>query len=113
MYNGEKLIDRPLRWGMVGGGRTDQVGYKHRTGALRDNTSYRLVCGAFVAQLLVARCAADRVLDSAFQLIGFPAQFIVIDHYDAPPKLSRCWPVRAAARLVPPVNRGDGTRLGS
>lgn len=47
MYNGEKLIDRPLRWGMVGGGRTGQVGYKHRTGALRDNTTYRLVCGAF------------------------------------------------------------------
>ena len=47
MYNGEKLIDRPLRWGMVGGGRTGQVGYKHRTGALRDNTAYRLVCGAF------------------------------------------------------------------
>ena len=32
---------------MVGGGRTGQVGYKHRTGALRDNTSYKLVCGAF------------------------------------------------------------------
>jgi predicted dehydrogenase len=47
MYNGEKLIDRPLRWGMVGGGRTGQVGYKHRTGALRDNAAYRLVCGAF------------------------------------------------------------------
>ena len=47
MYNGEQLIDRPLRWGMVGGGRTGQVGYKHRTGALRDNTTYRLVCGAF------------------------------------------------------------------
>ena len=47
MLNGEKLIDRPLRWGMVGGGRTGQVGYKHRTGALRDNTAYRLVCGAF------------------------------------------------------------------
>jgi len=47
MYNGEKQIDRPLRWGMVGGGRTGQVGYKHRTGALRDGTTYRLVCGAF------------------------------------------------------------------
>jgi predicted dehydrogenase len=31
---------------MVGGGRTGQVGYKHRTGALRDG-SYQLVCGAF------------------------------------------------------------------
>ena len=47
MLNGEKLIDRPLRWGMVGGGRTGQVGYKHRTGALRDHTAYRMVCGAF------------------------------------------------------------------
>jgi predicted dehydrogenase len=47
LLHGEKLIERPLRWGMVGGGRTSQVGYKHRTGALRDNTAYRLVCGAF------------------------------------------------------------------
>lgn len=31
---------------MVGGGRTGQVGYKHRTGALRDGT-YRLLAGAF------------------------------------------------------------------
>lgn len=46
MLNGEKQISRPLRWGMVGGGRTGQVGYKHRTGALRDGT-YQLVAGAF------------------------------------------------------------------
>ena len=46
MLNGERLIERPLRWGMVGGGRTGQVGYKHRTGAQRDGT-YSLVCGAF------------------------------------------------------------------
>ncbi|WP_020683007.1 Gfo/Idh/MocA family protein [Marinobacterium rhizophilum] len=46
MLNGEKKIARPLRWGMVGGGRTGQVGYKHRTGALRDGT-YQLVAGAF------------------------------------------------------------------
>jgi predicted dehydrogenase len=46
MLNGETSIGVPLRWGMVGGGRTGQVGYKHRTGALRDGT-YRLVCGAF------------------------------------------------------------------
>lgn len=46
MLNGERSIKAPLRWGMVGGGRTGQVGYKHRTGALRDGT-YRLVCGAF------------------------------------------------------------------
>jgi len=47
MLNGEKKIDRPLRWAMVGGGRTGQVGYKHRTGALRDNTAFALVAGAF------------------------------------------------------------------
>lgn len=46
MINGERLTARPLRWGMVGGGRTGQVGYKHRTGALRDGT-YQLVAGAF------------------------------------------------------------------
>lgn len=46
MINGERTIERPLRWGMVGGGRTGQVGYKHRTGALRDGT-YQLLAGAF------------------------------------------------------------------
>lgn len=47
MINGEKKIARPLRWGMVGGGRTGNVGYKHRLEALRDNTAFELVCGAF------------------------------------------------------------------
>lgn len=47
MLNGERKIARPLRWAMVGGGRTGQVGYKHRSGALRDNTAYKLVAGAF------------------------------------------------------------------
>ena len=47
MVNGEKKTKRPLRWGMVGGGRTSQVGYKHRSGALRDNTAFSLVAGAF------------------------------------------------------------------
>lgn len=46
MINGERRIERPLRWGMIGGGRTGQVGYKHRTGALRDGT-YQLLAGAF------------------------------------------------------------------
>ena len=46
MLNGEKSIERPLSWGMVGGGRTGQVGYKHRTSALRDGT-YQLKAGAF------------------------------------------------------------------
>lgn len=47
MLNGEKKIERPFRWGMVGGGRTGNVGYKHRLGALRDNTAFTMVCGAF------------------------------------------------------------------
>ena len=47
MLIGERKIARPLRWAMVGGGRLSQVGYKHRCGALRDNTAYQLVAGAF------------------------------------------------------------------
>lgn len=47
MLNGEKSIPRPLRWAMIGGGRLSQVGYKHRSGALRDNTAFQLVAGAF------------------------------------------------------------------
>lgn len=47
MLNGEKSISRPLRWAMIGGGRLSQVGYKHRSGALRDNTAFRLVAAAF------------------------------------------------------------------
>lgn len=34
MLNGERIISKPLRWAMVGGGRLSQVGYKHRIGAL-------------------------------------------------------------------------------
>jgi predicted dehydrogenase len=47
MIIGEKKIERPLRWGMIGGGRTSNVGYKHRLGALRDNTAYTLTASAF------------------------------------------------------------------
>lgn len=47
MLNGEKKIARPIRWAMVGGGRTGNVGYKHRLGAMRDNTAFTLVAGAF------------------------------------------------------------------
>ncbi|MCA1177415.1 MULTISPECIES: Gfo/Idh/MocA family protein [unclassified Pantoea] len=47
MLNGEKSIPRPLRWAMIGGGRLSQVGYKHRSGALRDNTAYQMVASAF------------------------------------------------------------------
>ncbi len=29
-------VDSPIRWGMVGGGRGSQIGYIHRSAALRD-----------------------------------------------------------------------------
>ena len=47
MQIGEKKIERPFRWGIVGGGKTSQVGYKHRLGAMRDNTSFILTAAAF------------------------------------------------------------------
>ena len=56
MLNGEKKIARPLRWGMIGGGRTGQVGYKHRTGALRDNTTYESI--KFRGELRLRRLAS-------------------------------------------------------
>jgi predicted dehydrogenase len=46
MINGIKPLGRSLRWGMVGGGGTSQIGYIHRSAALRDNT-FTLVAGAF------------------------------------------------------------------
>ncbi|MFT0802825.1 Gfo/Idh/MocA family oxidoreductase [Bacillus swezeyi] len=46
MINGEKNIEKPIRWSMVGGGRSSQIGYIHRSAALRDN-NFELVAGAF------------------------------------------------------------------
>lgn len=46
MINGEKTLDYPIRWAMIGGGRGSQIGYIHRSSALRDN-SFKLVAGAF------------------------------------------------------------------
>ena len=46
MINGERVTDRPIRWAMVGGGRGSQIGYIHRSAALRDRT-FDLVAGAF------------------------------------------------------------------
>ncbi len=46
MINGTKAVDRALRWGMVGGGGTSQLGYIHRSAALRDN-NFQLLAGAF------------------------------------------------------------------
>lgn len=36
----------PIRWGMVGGGRGSQIGYSHRSAALRDR-AFALLAGAF------------------------------------------------------------------
>lgn len=46
MINGEKVLDHSIRWAMVGGGRGSQIGYIHRSAALRDRT-FQLVAGAF------------------------------------------------------------------
>lgn len=46
MINGEHLVPAPIRWGMVGGGRGSQIGYIHRSAALRDGV-FALVAGAF------------------------------------------------------------------
>lgn len=46
MINGERVIIEPIRWAMVGGGRGSQIGYIHRSSALRDR-SFQLVAGAF------------------------------------------------------------------
>jgi hypothetical protein len=45
MLNGMKPLSRSLRWGMVGGGATSQIGYSHRCAALRDNV-FTLLAGA-------------------------------------------------------------------
>lgn len=46
MYYGEKRIKDPIRWGMVGGGQGSQIGYIHRSAALRDH-NFQLLAGAF------------------------------------------------------------------
>jgi predicted dehydrogenase len=46
MINGEQVIERPIRWAMVGGGQGSFFGYTHRSGALRDR-SFDLLAGAF------------------------------------------------------------------
>ncbi|NCA98332.1 MAG: Gfo/Idh/MocA family oxidoreductase [Clostridia bacterium] len=46
MINGERTYERPIRWAMVGGGRGSNIGYIHRSAALRDRR-FELVAGAF------------------------------------------------------------------
>ncbi len=46
MFNEEERLEKPLRWGMAGGGRGSQIGYIHRNSAARDGL-FHLVAGAF------------------------------------------------------------------
>ena len=46
MINTEAGAVRPIRWAMVGGGRGSQIGYSHRSAALRDRV-FDLQAGAF------------------------------------------------------------------
>ncbi|WP_026691954.1 Gfo/Idh/MocA family protein [Peribacillus kribbensis] len=46
MIYGEKNVEKPIRWAMIGGGRGSQIGYIHRSAALRDY-NFELVAGAF------------------------------------------------------------------
>lgn len=46
MIDGTQRKGRPLRWAMIGGGKGSQIGYIHRSAALRDNC-FQLVAGAF------------------------------------------------------------------
>lgn len=46
MIYGEKRVERPIRWAMVGGGKGSQIGYIHRSSALRD-FCFELVAGVF------------------------------------------------------------------
>lgn len=46
MFSEELNTERPLRWGMVGGGRGSQIGYIHRNSAHRDRF-FQLKAGAF------------------------------------------------------------------
>lgn len=46
MINGAKVLTHAIRWAMVGGGKGSQIGYIHRSAALRDG-NFELVAGAF------------------------------------------------------------------
>lgn len=46
MINGERVIENPIRWAMIGGGRGSQIGYIHRSSATRDR-NFMLAAGAF------------------------------------------------------------------
>lgn len=45
MFNEERRLSAPIRWGMVGGGRGSEIGYAHRAAAARDGL-FRFVAAA-------------------------------------------------------------------
>ena len=69
-FSEARLLPRPLRWGMVGGGQGSQIGYSHRDAARRDGL-FELVAAALDINpergrtfgqslgLLSERCYAD------------------------------------------------------
>ncbi len=46
MFNEERQLAQPIRWGMVGGGRGSEIGHSHRAAAVRDRM-FQLVAGSF------------------------------------------------------------------
>ena len=46
MRSGVSELRRPIRWGRVGGGAASNIGYSHRSAALRDR-NFELLAGAF------------------------------------------------------------------
>ncbi len=46
MIFAEKVNSESIRWAMIGGGKGSNIGYIHRSAALRDN-NFKLVAGAF------------------------------------------------------------------
>ena len=46
MIMGDRKTKAAIRWGMVGGGKGSQIGYVHRSAAMRDGY-FNLLAGAF------------------------------------------------------------------
>ena len=67
MINGEKISERPIRWAMIGGGRGSQIGYIHRSAALRD-ANFELVAGAF--DINPERIAAEKNRPDGVQAVS-------------------------------------------
>jgi predicted dehydrogenase len=61
----ESEVPRPLKWGMVGGGKGSQIGGAHRVGAARDSL-FELVAGVFDIDAIRGRTFGESLgLDSS------------------------------------------------